>query len=64
MTDIEIDRYWIEQQYVKGERPPATLDDGTSVTRYVAKFEGAIGCVDRGSLDGASGIKAVFTVAY
>ncbi len=64
MTDIEIDRYWITQQYVNGEKPPATLDDDSSVMRFVAKFEGAIGCVDRGSLNGARGVKAVLTVAY
>ena len=63
MTDIEIDRYWIEQQYVNGEKPPATLDDDSSVMRFVAKFEGAIGCVDRASLDGATGVKEILTVS-
>ena len=64
MTGIEIERFWIEQQYVKGGRPPATLDDDSSVMRFVAKFDGAISFVERASLDGASGVKEVLTISY
>ena len=64
MTEIEIERYWIEQQYVKGEKPPSTMDDDSSVMRFVAKFDGAIAFVERGSLSGASGIKEVLTISY
>ncbi len=64
MTDIEIERFWIEQQYVKGAKPPATLDDDSSVMRFVAKFDGAISFVGRASLAGANGVKEVLTVSY
>lgn len=64
MTEIEIERFWIEQQYVKGAKPPATLDDDSSVMRFVAKFDGAISFVERASLAGANGVKEVLTVSY
>ena len=64
MTDLEIERFWIEQQYVKGGKPPATLDDDSSVMRFVAKFDGAISFVPRASLNGVSGVKEVLTVSY
>lgn len=64
MTDIEIERFWIEQQYVRGEKPPATLDDASSIMRFVAKFDGAISFVERASLNGASGVKKVLTISY
>ena len=64
MTDIEIERYWIEQQYVSGGKPPAALDGDSSVIRFVSQFDGAISFVQRASLDGMSGIKEVLTVSY
>ena len=64
MTEIEIDRFWIEQQYVKGGKPPASLDDDSSVMRFVAKFDGAISFVSRASLNGVMGVKEVLTVSY
>ena len=64
MSEIEIERYWIEQQYVKGEKPPADLDSDSSVMRFVAQFDGAIGFVERASLAGASGVKEVLTISF
>ena len=64
MSAQEIERYWIEQQYARAEKPPATLDDDSAVVRFVKKFEGGIGFVDRNSVDDSSGVKEVLTLSY
>ena len=64
MNALEVERYWIEQQYARAEKPPVMLDDDTAVVRFVNKFEGAIGFVDRGAMGSSSGVKEVLTLKY
>lgn len=64
MNALEVERYWIEQQYARATKPPTMLDDDTAVVRFVNKFEGAIGFVDRGAVNSGSGVKEVLTLNY
>ena len=65
MNALEVERYWIEQQYARAAKPPTMLDDDTAVVRFVNKFEGAIGFVDRAAVSsGSDGVKEVLTLNY
>ncbi len=59
MTEGDIVRYWIEQQYARAMKPPTEVSDDSDVIRFVKKFEGAIGFVDASSTN--SSVKTVYT---
>lgn len=62
MTPIEIERYWLEQQYSRAKRPPTVLSSNQEVLRFVRKFKGAIGVVDRSAVNDE--VKVVLNLTY
>ncbi|MBV1877422.1 MAG: hypothetical protein KUG79_07260 [Pseudomonadales bacterium] len=63
-SGVELERYWLEQQYQKAQKPPTTLSSDTEALKFVGKFKGAIGFVDQSSVKGNSSVKTVFSVNY
>lgn len=65
MTSEDLERYWIEKQYVSAEAPPQKAADEAAAIRLVKSTQGAIGFVSREALaSGDAGVKAVLTVTY
>jgi ABC-type phosphate transport system substrate-binding protein len=65
MTSEDLERYWIEKQYVSAEPPPQKAADEAAAIKAVKTNQGAIGFVSREALaSGDAGVKAVLSVTY
>lgn len=64
MTPESSERYWIEQQYVKAEKPPKRVDDDGRVIKLVGTFKGGIGFVNKNSLtpEALKKVKTILTI--
>ena len=47
----EMKRYWMQETMTGNATPPITLDNATTVKRYVQKIEGAVGYIRADELD-------------
>ena len=61
-TSLELDRYWIEQQYSRALKPPVEFSSDQKVIDYVAKNKGGIGVIQSSSV--SDEVKAVLTISY
>ena len=65
MSSEDLERYWIEKQYVSAEPPPQKATDEAAAIKLVKTTQGAIGFVSREALLGSdAGVKAVLAVTY
>ena len=66
MSAEEVERYWIEQQYVKAESPPRRVQEDSQILKFVETFAGAISFINRKSLtkESLEKVKEVLILKY
>lgn len=64
INEEEFVRYWLERQYANADKPPTKVNDDDAVIKFVSTLPGAIGFVDKATLDasGAVHVKAVLVI--
>lgn len=62
MSGTRYRRYWVKEVFRSGRLPPRYVANAQEVLRHVAEEPGAIGFVPAEALDGATGVKVVFSV--